>query len=47
MGLWLYLKRMLKVSSLVTGLKFFPVNLKEKSLDSVFIPVRKGITIQF
>ena len=38
---------MFKVSSFVMGLKFFPVNLKEKSLDNVFIPVRKGMMIQF
>ena len=47
MGFWPYEKRMFKDSSFVMGLKFFPVNLKEKSLDNVFIPVRKGITIQF
>ena len=47
MGFWPYEKRMFKVSSFVMGLKFFPVNLKEKSLDNVFIPVRKGMMIQF
>ena len=47
MGFWLYEKRMLKVSSFVMGLNFFPVNLKEKSLDNVLIPVRKGMMIQF